>query len=59
MDDREFSLLQDALHKNIVEGNELQKLHRKETGRDYVISGPRPLSKRNDCSIMHSRLEDR
>jgi len=38
----EFEQLRRQIHKKMAEIIELQKLHRRETGRDYVISGPLP-----------------
>ena len=40
MDDKDFRDLQNELHRLIIKLNRLQALHRRETGRDYEISGP-------------------
>ena len=42
MNDKEFQQLRRQIHKKMVELLVLQRLHRNETGRDYVISGPLP-----------------
>jgi len=40
MTDEEFKETQETLRDKIIELNDLQNRYRKETGRDYVISGP-------------------
>ena len=42
MTDKEFQQLRRQIHKKMVELLVLQRLHRNETGQDYVISGPLP-----------------
>ena len=42
MTQKELHQLQKEIHQKEDELNELQKLHIKETGRRYIISGPLP-----------------
>ena len=42
MNDAKFKRLQRLIHSTEIFLGEMQKLHRQETGRDYVISGPLP-----------------
>ena len=42
MTDYDFQQLRRQIHKKEFELIELQKLHRQETGSDYVVSGPLP-----------------
>ena len=42
MNDKEFEQLKRQIYKKIFELIELQKLHRQETGRDYIVSGTLP-----------------
>ena len=42
MNDKDFQQLRRQIHKKMVELLVLQRLHHKETGQDYVISGPLP-----------------
>lgn len=42
MTKKEFQQLQREIHQKEDELAELQKLHIKETGRRYIISGPLP-----------------
>ena len=41
MDDKEFKILQDKIQYLMLELNDLQAIHERETGRTFVISGPR------------------
>ena len=42
MNDKEFQQLRRQIHKKIFELIALQKLHNRETGQDYIVSGPLP-----------------
>ena len=44
MNDKEFQKLRRQIHKKMVELIALQKLHNRETGQDYIVSGPLPDS---------------
>lgn len=67
MNDQEFNNLQNFIHTKMLELEELQKAHIKETGRRYVINGPLPVfykhneeKKIMDCTkISIARVEHR
>lgn len=40
MTDKEFKELQDTIQRHMMVLNWLQKIHRQQTGRDFVISRP-------------------
>ena len=42
MNDKKFQQLRRQIHKKIFELIALQKLHNRETGQDYIASGPLP-----------------
>ena len=42
MNDKNFQELRRHIHKKIFELIALQKLHNRETGQDYTVSGPLP-----------------
>ena len=53
MYDHELTKLQNELQTCMLKVNELQAKHRELTGRQFVISGPRPKIETRDCVYIN------
>lgn len=57
MTKKEFEHLRRQIHKKEFELIELQKLHRQETGRDYVVSGSLPEPEEEVKAMLETYAE--
>ena len=59
MNDKEFQELRRKIHKKMRELFDLQKLHREQTGQDYIISGYLPEPEKDGSLFLCPVCKDR